>query len=153
MTGHIGFQLRQQNKLTGCITVKLRYSNFETFTKQASIPYTNADHLLLQTARELFTQLYERRMLIRLLGVRFTHLVPGNYQISLFDDTQENIRLYQAIDLVKNKFGEGALIKAAAMSAVDRGRDMKLLVKGRATAGNPSVSNRPPSGRPGIGKK
>lgn len=153
MTGHIGFQLRQQNKLTGCITVKIRYSNFETFTKQATIPYTNADHLLLQTARELFTQLYERRMLIRLLGVRFTHLVPGNYQISLFDDTQENIRLYQAIDLVKNKFGEGALIKAAAMSAVDRGRDKKQVVTDRATAGNPSVLNRLPSVRQGIGKK
>lgn len=153
MTGHIGFQLRQQNKLTGCITVKIRYSNFETFTKQATIPYTNADHLLLQTARELFTQLYERRMLIRLLGVRFTHLVPGNYQISLFDDTQENIRLYQAIDLVKNKFGEGALIKAAAMSAVDRGRDKKQVVTDRATAGNPSVSNKLPSVRQGIGKK
>lgn len=153
MTGHIGFQLRQQNKLTGCITIKIRYSNFETFTKQATIPYTNADHLLLQTARELFTQLYERRMLIRLLGVRFTHLVPGNYQISLFDDTQENIRLYQAIDLVKNKFGEGALIKAAAMSAVDLGRDKKQVVTDRATAGNPSVLNRLPSVRQGIGKK
>lgn len=153
MTGHIGFQLRQQNKLTGCITVKIRYSNFETFTRQATIPYTNADHLLLQTARELFTQLYERRMLIRLLGVRFTHLVPGNYQISLFDDTQENIRLYQAIDLVKNKFGEGALIKAAAMSAVDRGRDKKPVVAGRATAGNPSGSNKLPSARKDIGKK
>lgn len=153
MTGHIGFQLRQQNKLTGCITVKIRYSNFETFTRQATIPYTNADHLLLQTARELFTQLYERRMLIRLLGVRFTHLVPGNYQISLFDDTQENIRLYQAIDLVKNKFGEGALIKAAAMSAVDRGRDKKPVVAGRAIAGNPSVLNKLPSARKDIGKK
>lgn len=153
MTGHIGYQLREQNKLTGCITVKIRYSNFETFTKQATIPFTNADHLLLKTARELFNQLYERRMLIRLLGVRFTHLVPGNYQIHLFEDTQEQIKLYQAIDQVKNKFGEGALIKAAAMSVVDRGRDKTLLLKDRRSAGNLSGSGRLPSGRRDIGKK
>lgn len=114
MTEHIAFQLRKQNKLTGCVTVKLRYSNFETFTKQLSIPYTNADHVLLQTAKELFGRLYDRRMLIRLVGIRFTNLIPGNYQIRLFEDTQEMIKLYQAIDSVKKQFGEQFLVKAAA---------------------------------------
>lgn len=115
MTEEIAFQLRQQGKLTGCVTVKVRYSNFETFTKQMTIPYTNADHLLLQTAKELFNKLYERRLLIRLLGIRFTHLIPGNYQISLFEDTQEMIKLYQAIDSVKNRFGEKTLIRAVGV--------------------------------------
>ncbi len=105
MTEKIAFELRQQNKLTGCITVKLRYSNFDTVTKQASIPYTGSDHVLLQKVKELFAQLYDRRLLIRLLGVRFTHLIPGNYQINLFDDTQEMIHLYQSIDHVKQRFG------------------------------------------------
>jgi DNA polymerase-4 len=112
MTEKIAFQLRDQNKLTGCITVKLRYSNFDTVTKQASIPYTNADHVLLKTAWELFTKLYERRMLIRLIGIRFTDLVPGNYQISLYDDTQEMIRFYQAIDSIKHRYGEKFLMRA-----------------------------------------
>lgn len=115
MTEEIAFQLRQQNKLTGCVTVKVRYSNFETFTKQITIPYTNADHVLLQTAKELFNKLYERRLLIRLLGIRFTHLIPGNYQISLFEDTQEMINLYQAIDSVKKRFGEKTLIRAVGV--------------------------------------
>lgn len=115
MTEEIAFQLRQQNKLTGCVTVKVRYSNFETFTKQITIPYTNADHVLLQTAKELFNKLYERRLLIRLLGIRFTHLIPGNYQISLFEDTQEMIKLYQAIDSVKKRFGEKTLIRAVGV--------------------------------------
>ena len=106
MTEKIAFQLREQNKLTGCVTVKLRYSNFETFTRQMSIPYTNADHVLLRVARELFNGLYDRRLLVRLLGIRFTHLIPGNYQISIFDDTQQSINLYQAIDSVKHRFGE-----------------------------------------------
>jgi DNA polymerase-4 len=117
MTEEIAFQLRQQNKLTGCVTVKMRYSNFETFTKQITIPYTNADHILLKTAQELFNKLYERRLLVRLLGIRFTHLIPGNYQISLFDDTQEMINLYQAIDSVKKRFGEKTLIRAVGVRA------------------------------------
>jgi len=115
MTEEIAFQLRQQNKLTGCVTVKVRYSNFETFTKQITIPYTNADHILLKTAKELFNKLYERRLLIRLVGIRFTHLIPGNYQISLFDDTQEMINLYQAIDSVKKRFGEKTIIRAVGV--------------------------------------
>lgn len=115
MTEEIAFQLRQQNKLTGCVTVKVRYSNFETFTKQITIHYTNADHVLLQTAKELFNKLYERRLLVRLLGIRFTNLIPGNYQISLFDDTQEMINLYQAIDSVKKRFGEKTIMRAVGV--------------------------------------
>ena len=116
MTEKIAFELRLQGKVTGCVIVKLRYSNFETFTTQLTIPYSNADHVLLKTAKELFTKLYERRMLIRMIGIRFTNLIPGNYQINLFDDTQETISLYQAIDSVKKQFGEGLLIRATGVS-------------------------------------
>ncbi len=119
MTERIAFQLREQNKLAGCVTVKLRYSNFETFTKQKSIPYTNADHVLLKITREIFHALYERRLLVRLLGIRFTHLIPGNYQISLFDDTQESINLYQAIDSVKHRFGEEFVKRARGVQLVE----------------------------------
>ncbi len=112
MTEKIAFQLREQNKLTGCVTVKLRYSNFETFTKQLAIPYTNADHVLTKTIKELFNKLYEKRLLIRLIGIRLSHLIPGNYQINLFSDTQEQIKLYQAIDSVKKQYGEKFLMHA-----------------------------------------
>jgi DNA polymerase-4 len=113
MTERTAFELRDTNKLTGCITVKIRYSDFQTVTKQAIIPYTAADHVLLKNAKELFDKLYERRLLIRLIGVRFSHLIPGNYQINLFDDTQELIKLYQAIDSVKHQYGEQYLIRAS----------------------------------------
>ena len=131
MTERIAFQLREQNKLTGCVTVKLRYSNFETFSKQLSIPYTNADHLLLKVSRDLFNSLYERRLLVRLLGIRFTHLIPGNYQISLFDDTQESINLYQAIDSVKHRFGEEFVKRARGLVGPSRVR--RGLTVGRGT--------------------
>jgi len=112
MTEKIAFELRQQDKLAGCITVKVRYSNFDTVTKQASIPYCGSDHVLLEKVKDLFAQLYDRRLLVRLLGVRFTHLIPGNYQINLFDDTQEMIHLYQAIDHIKRRFGNEFLRRA-----------------------------------------
>ena len=115
MTESTGFDLRRQDKLTGCVTVKLRYSNFDTVVRQKTIDFTNADHLLLQTAVELFGKLYDRRMLIRLLGIRFTRLVPGNYQIKLYEDTQEMIRLYQSIDSIKKQFGEQAVLRAVGV--------------------------------------
>lgn len=113
MTERIAFELRDANKLTGCITVKIRYSDFQTVTKQAIIPYTGADHELLKKARELFNKLYDRRLLVRLIGVRFSHLVPGNYQINLFDDTQEVIKLYQAIDSIKHSYGEAYVMRGS----------------------------------------
>jgi DNA polymerase-4 len=48
-----------------------------------------------------------------LVGVRFSDLIQGTHQISIFDDTQENIKLHQAIDSVKKQFGEGLLLRAA----------------------------------------
>jgi len=119
MTESIGFELRKQDKLTGCLTVKLRYSNFDTVARQKTIDYTNADHILLQTAQEIFDKLYDRRMLIRLLGIRFTRLVPGNYQIKLYEDTQEMIRLYQSIDSIKRRYGEKSLMRAVGAKVVN----------------------------------
>lgn len=105
MAEEICFELRQQNKLTGCVVVKIRYSDFNTVTRQTKIPYTSADKTIREQALHLFEKLYDKRLLVRLIGVRLTHLIPGNYQISLFDDTEEMIRLTQAIDSIRNRFG------------------------------------------------
>jgi len=115
MTEAVGFELRKQDKLSACVTIKLRYLNFDTVVRQKTIDYTNADHLLLATAQDVFEKLYDRRMLIRLLGVRLTKLVPGNYQIKLYEDTQEAIRLYQSIDSIKRQFGERGVMRAAGV--------------------------------------
>ena len=61
-------------------------------------------------------------MLVRLVGIRVSHLVPGNYQINLFDDTEEALNLYQAMDRVRHRFGDRAVIRAAAMGAKTIGR-------------------------------
>lgn len=103
------FQLRNENWLTSCVTVKIKYANFDTHTKQATIFQTSCDQTLLKASTELLRSVYERRMRIRLLGVSFTKLVRGNYQINIFDDTQEKIALYQAMDKIKKRFDPHAV--------------------------------------------
>ncbi|WP_371417044.1 DNA polymerase IV [Chitinophaga sp. XS-30] len=117
MTEKTAFELRSQNKLTGCVTVKIRYSDFETVTRQMSIPYTASDHILLEKVKELFRKLYDKRLLVRLIGVRFSHLVSGNYQISLFDDTAEMVALYQAIDSIKSQYGWQYLVRGSTQQS------------------------------------
>jgi DNA polymerase-4 len=115
MTESLLFQLRDENKLTSCVTVKIRYSNFDTHTMQSRIPYTSCDHHLISRVKELFDKLYERRMLIRLVGVKFSHLVGGGYQINLFEDSLEQIQLYQAMDRLKKRYGNDAVMRAAGL--------------------------------------
>ena len=130
MVEKVAFQLREQKKLTSCVTVKIRYSNFDTETKQIHIPYTSSDHLLLRIVVELFERLYNRRMLLRLVGVRLSGLVNGNYQISLFDDTEESINLYEAIDRIKHKHGSEKLMRAVTLDVNKRVKMEMNMFKG-----------------------
>ncbi|EKB49336.1 DNA polymerase IV [Cecembia lonarensis] len=115
MTEQLAGKLRQKQQLTASVTVKIRYSDFDTHTVQQRIPYTSADHTLIKTVKELFKKLYTRRLLIRLIGVRFSNLVHGNYQINLFEDTEEQIRLYQALDKINVKYGDKTVCRAIGM--------------------------------------
>ncbi|MDP4827623.1 MAG: DNA polymerase IV, partial [Flavobacteriales bacterium] len=122
MAENLAFQLRRGQKLTACVTVKIRYSDFNTHSQQVKIPYTAADHQLIPKVLEIFSKLYNRRLLVRLVGVRFSHLVGGGYQINLFDDSEERIRLYQAMDKIRLQYGDRAVVSAAGMSARSIGR-------------------------------
>ena len=112
MTEKLAFQMRAEEKLTSCVTVKIRYANFDTHTTQARIAYTSCDHTLIDKVKELFEKVFQRRMLIRLVGVRFSHLVSGAYQINMFDDSEDMIRLYQAMDKIRKKHGDSTVQRA-----------------------------------------
>lgn len=120
MTEKLTYALRESDKLTACVTVKIRYSNFDTETRQARIPYTACDHTLIRRVLELFDRLYQRRMLLRLVGVRFSSLVSGSYQISLFDDTPEQVNLYQAMDRIRRKHGMDKIMRATGLGIYNR---------------------------------
>lgn len=112
MTEKLAFELRTRNKLTACVVVKIRYSDFDTHTIQKRIAYTAFDHVLIREAKDLLQRLYTRRVLVRLLGVRFTHLVSGSQQLSLFEDRPEQVQLYQAMDRIRKRFGGDAVGRA-----------------------------------------
>lgn len=117
MTENLAYQLRRGNKLTACVTFKIRYSDFQTYTQQQRIPYSAMDHNIIPVVLDLFKKLYNRRLLVRLIGVRFSHLVEGGHQINLFEDDEKFLNLSQAIDKMRERYGDRAVINAAGMDA------------------------------------
>jgi DNA polymerase IV len=126
MVEKLAYELRSKEKLTSCVTVKIRYSNFDTHTLQKRIAYTSFDHELAPVAKELFSRLYQRRMLIRLIGVRFSHLVSGVRQLDMFTDTPEMISLYMAVDGLRKRFGRYSVMKAAGIMTTDERSEREL---------------------------
>ncbi len=122
MAESLTFQLRKGSKLTSCVAVKIRYADMNTHTKQLRIGYTACDHIILPAIHELFRTLYDRRQRIRLVGVRFSHLVGGGHQMDAFTDTQEAMDLYQAMDKVRKRFGDRVVMRASGMDAKSIGR-------------------------------
>lgn len=109
------FELRSAQKLTSCITVKIRYADFNTYTKQKRIPYTANDRILANYLNDLFDQLYQRRQLVRLVGIRFSNLVHGSYQIDLFEDTIKETKLMEQMDKIRKRFGAKAVMRGSGI--------------------------------------
>lgn len=115
MVEQLAFQLRSEQKICSVVTLKIRYSDFNTYTKQIKIPYTAADHTLIPVVLDLFEKLYGKRLLIRLIGVRLGGLTRGNLQISLFEDVHKTIDLYHAMDDIRKKFGKTSIKRASTL--------------------------------------
>jgi DNA polymerase-4 len=115
MTEETAYDLRNEGKLTGCVTVKLRYSDFTTVSKQEVIDYTALDNILLEKVKDLFKKLYRKEEKVRLLGVRFSHLIPMTIQMNLFDKAEKKLGLFKAIDKIKAQYGSDAVKKATSV--------------------------------------
>lgn len=124
MVEKLAFQLRSEEWLTSTVVIKIRYANFDTETKQSKIAYTSADHTLTRTVTDLFDKLYQRRMRLRLIGIRFSGLVRGTYQINLFEDTEEMLSLYQAMDKMKRRYGFDAINRCAGANLKTKHKDV-----------------------------
>ena len=124
MVEKLAFQLRSEEWLTSTVVIKIRYANFDTETKQAKIAYTSADHTLTRAVTDLFDKLYQRRMRLRLIGIRFSGLVRGTYQINLFEDTEEMLSLYQAMDKMKRRYGFDAINRCAGANLKTKQKDV-----------------------------
>lgn len=124
LTEKAAYDLREEGKLTGCVTIKLRYADFKTVSKQEVIDYTALDNVLMAKVKDLFNKLYKKGEKVRLLGVRFSHLVPMTVQMSLFDDALEKLELFKAVDGIKNQFGSGAVMKATSLKKKEDGEKL-----------------------------
>lgn len=120
MVEKLAYQARAEQWLVSTLVVKIRYANFDTENVQRKIAYTSCDHVLSKIAIELFNKLYNRRMRIRLVGVSFAGLVRGTYQIDMFEDTEEMIALYQAMDKIKNRFGYDAVTRCGGRNITSK---------------------------------
>ncbi len=115
LTEETAYELRKEERLTGCVTVKIRYADFTTVSKQEVIDYTALDNVLMAKVKDLFNKLYKKGEKTRLLGVRFSHLIPMTIQMNLFDKAEEKLQLFKTVDGIKNKFGSGAVMKATGL--------------------------------------
>lgn len=118
MIDELAFELRKEGKLTSCVTLKIRYSNFDTYTKQVKITYTNSERILTQWVLELFDKLYSQRMLIRLVGIRLSNLITGSYQVDLFNDGLKEMDLGMAMDHIRTRFGANKIMRAVSVKDV-----------------------------------
>jgi DNA polymerase-4 len=108
----LAFDLRSEKKLTTCVAIKIRYSDFSTHTKQTTIPLTSNSKLLMEAALRMFNEGYEHGRKVRLIGVRFSNLQEGHYQMNMFNDREKDVLLYKAIDEMKSKYGKDKLVLA-----------------------------------------
>lgn len=126
LTEKLSYDLRKLNRLTSCITVKVRYDDFSTTSRQHTVDYSLSSKYLIEMSASLFNALYEKGRPVRLIGVRYSSLIHSNTQFELFNDREEENSLYKAIDTVKNKYGTGKLILARGIDLgnVKRNRDV-----------------------------
>lgn len=132
MVEQLAYELRRAGKVTSCISIKIRYADFQTYSKQKKIPYTSCDHTLIDWGKEIFDQLYNRRVRVRLIGVRLSDLAGGGHQIDLFNDESRVLKLYQAMDKIKDRYGANAVRRSTAMEINGLGR-------GNPFSGEPNV--------------
>jgi DNA polymerase-4 len=115
LTEKTAYSLRDDEKLTGCVTVKIRYSDFETTSRQETVDYTALDDVLIAKVKDLFNKSYQKGRSVRLLGVRFSQFIPFTMQMSLFDNNVEKLNLYKAVDDIKDRFGTKLVTKATVI--------------------------------------
>ncbi|HOZ68702.1 MAG TPA: DNA polymerase IV [Chitinophagaceae bacterium] len=121
LTEKTAYSLREDEKMTGCVTVKIRYSDFETTSCQETIDYTALDDTLIAKVKDLFTKNWLKGRPVRLLGVRFSHLIPITMQMSLFDNNAGKLNLYKAVDEIKDRFGNKLVTKAVTIKKEKKG--------------------------------
>lgn len=110
LTGQVCQLLRNKNWQTSTISIKLRYSDFVTWTRAKTIKPTDDDKTVFDTALKLLHKADTRRVSIRLIGIHLTKFSPFCEQEEIFED-EEIIRkkMFRAITKIRDKFGYASI--------------------------------------------
>ena len=113
----VGYRLRQAGFAGSVVQIKLRYSNFETLTRQTALPQpTNLDDEIYAAAEKLFEANIIPTRAVRLIGIGVSRLSLPYRQLSLWDNNQdEKEKLVSAIDQLKEKYGQDVIKRASMM--------------------------------------
>jgi DNA polymerase-4 len=107
LTEDVCRQLREHGWKTSTVTLKLRYSDFNTITRAESIEPTNDDTVVAHTARTLLHSAYTRKLPIRLIGVRLTNFdEKEQIELPLFPSEKKKQDILKVVDKIRNKFGD-----------------------------------------------
>ena len=112
LSDSVGRHTRQSGLLARTVKIKVRWSNFETVTRQTSLPSpTDLDDVIFGTAFALFEQVWTQRRLIRLIGVGVSGFEDKPQQLGLWvdPDLEKKKHLQTTLDKLKDKFGEGTI--------------------------------------------
>jgi DNA polymerase-4 len=122
MSEELGRRLRKENLAGSTVRIKIRWPDFKTITRQVRLSQpTNQDREIFKNAFELFLAAWKDGQEVRLLGVGVADLGSQARQLSLFDPSwQEDERLLEAIDRIREKYGKQALRRASSLKRMDR---------------------------------
>jgi len=113
----VASRLRQNEVCGKVVRIKLRWSDFSTFTRQISLPQpTDQDSTIFDTAMKLLQDNWDGEHLIRLIGVGVSDLDQRSHQMSLFDTPSEKEhRLLTALDELHERFGKQSVTSGDAL--------------------------------------
>jgi len=106
LAAKVCYTLRKNEWLASTISLKLRYSDFITYTRSKTISPTDDEKIVYETVLKLFNTANTRRVAVRLLGVGLTNFIPFFFQDILFKtDKSKRENMLNAVDSLKRKYG------------------------------------------------
>ena len=141
----IGRRLREYSLYGRTVQIKLRYSDFSTYTRAQTLEQaTQLDTVILETARTLFRRHWTKSRPVRLLGVQVSTLRVAEGQLDLLegDRKQKWSQALEAVDDLRDRFGESAVGLAAALK---HGRKERVHENPAGLPGGPSRRSKKPA--------
>ena len=99
------------------ITLKIRLTGFETFTRSITIESsTNFADILYKETKRMYNDFETKGKKVRLVGLKVAKLSSGNFKESLFEDTCDgrSEKIHSAMDKIRDRFGDGSIYRAGA---------------------------------------